>query len=277
MLLERIGSTVSIVGERKMVRKYSLIAAVALAASAGIANADVVTSANGTAGWKTFPGTLNSSNSNRPYWDMGSQDGTNLNIGNLLANGTVSGAPVTPKWWGDNGDYTQNFDQNFYFTRNSQSSSGVLKVEIAGNASINEVGWYDVATGTRHLLWNGAAGPNAVASFTPTTTYGFYINGADGYFYTQSSKNSGTSDDDNQHFAVFQDSTVLGAESYWIGIEDLKAYTFSKEKNGDYNDFVFHVESIPCPPGGGDTPEPASLGVLAIGAAGLMFRRSKKA
>lgn len=261
-----------------MVRHYTLIAAVALAASAGVASADVLTSANGTAGWKSFPGSLNSASSNRPFWDNGSQDGNNLNIGNLLMNGTLTGGASPLKWWGDSGDYTQNFDQNFYFTKNSQSSSGLLKIEIAGNAATNIVGWYDTVTGTKHQLWAGSATAGATVNFTPTATYGFYITGADGTFYTQSNKNSGSSDDDNQHFAVFQDSTTLGAESYWIGIEDLKAGTFSKEKNGDYNDFVFHVESVPCnPPGGGDTPEPASLGMLAVGAVGLMFRRRKQA
>jgi hypothetical protein len=192
--------------------KKAAYLAVALVAGTGIshASADIIVGNNG-ATWKSFPGTLNDySNFNRPYWDQKSEDGVNKNIGNYLQ-GTLG---ITPAWWGDSGGYTSNFNLNYHFTHDTSAgaTTGALKIEIAGNAGTNVVGWYNVDNPSeKHVLWNGSASPsnNASVVFTPTDNYGFYIVGAEGTYYMDSSLNGG-SEKYYQHFATFATDLTPG-------------------------------------------------------------------
>ena len=208
-----------------MFSRTSILLSVVLAVSAGGAFADTVV---GTAGntWQTFPATLNTSDTNRPFWDQGSMDGTNRNIGDLLKSGTITGAAATPDWWGNNGPWSSNFDPSFSFDRTASSSNGLLKLELAGHANVNAVGWYDTTKpAVLHQLWAGSASSTADAAivFSPTASYGFYIVGTNGTFYTEASLNSAATETSYQHFALFADSLTPGNESYWIGVEDMPA------------------------------------------------------
>jgi hypothetical protein len=121
-----------------------------------------------------------------------------------------------------------------------------MQIEIAGNANNNIFGWYDVGTGTRHQIFSGPQGAGALAVFTPTASYGFYLDTGSALYYT------GTGAD--QHFALFQQGAVVGSEAYWMGIEDLPFLSSDK----DYNDMVIRLNSV-------GVPEPSSILGLGLG------------
>lgn len=242
-----------------------------LGSTASATFADTVVGSSGM-GFQTF-GTPNENGN--PFWDQKSMDGKNKNIGFLVDN---EFGDVLP-WWGKSDG---KFDKSYAFTRGASEGdvSGLLKIEIAGYANFNEVGWYEVGLpGVKHTIWAGPDGAGTAALFNPSNNWGLYIIGPDGTFYTQSELNTGDKDDrKTQHFATFLASDLAnygdGAEKYYIGVEDLRLCNSGIEKNGDYNDFVFTIESAPSS-GGGDIPEPATLSVVGIGAAALLLRRRK--
>jgi hypothetical protein len=61
-------------------------------------------------------------------------------------------------------------------------------------------------------------------------------------------------DSGNQHFALFQESAIVGSEAYWMGIEDLPFSSSDK----DYNDMVIKLNSV-------GVPEPSSILGLGLG------------
>jgi hypothetical protein len=117
-----------------------------------------------------------------------------------------------------------------------------MQIEIAGQAGVNEFGWYDVNnTAARHVIFAGSAGAGAAFTFTPSANYGFYLDTTTNIFYTQSNLNP-TGQKDDQHFAVFNNSNGTGG-AYWLGIEDL-AFSGSDK---DYNDMIVKVSPVPEP------------------------------
>jgi hypothetical protein len=109
-------------------------------------------------------------------------------------------------------------------------------------------------------------GPNAApfdTTFTPTAQYGFYLKSSGGTYFTQSSLNT-AGDTAHQHFAVFQQSGVPGAEAYWLGIEDQNVSELNGREagSGDYNDMLLHITFD-------NAPEPSTL-ALVLSAALLM-------
>ena len=259
-------------------RKVLLVVALALLAAPATALADTIQTAAGTYGWQTWSSS-NLDQDGKPYWDNGSWDGNYKNIGYCLTGSCgMPDAPGAIDFWGatfysvasgtHSADTGGGFDPNFYFEKDTPGSTAALKIEIAGFADRNTFGWFSITTdsqgnpvvGTPNELFSGTEGAGAVATFTPTSYYGFYLTTPQGNtFYTLSSQGS---DPGYQHFAVFSGP----GESYWLGMEDLKfGNCYSSDK--DYNDMVVYVAPV---------PEPATLtlfGTGLIGLAALVRRR----
>ena len=257
-------------------RKVLLVVALALLTAPATALADTIqtTASPNPYGWQTWSSSNLNQNGN-PYWDNITWDGDKKNIGYCLTgtgNCGMSDAPGAIPFWGttyySNTDSGGGFDPNFYFEKDTPGSTAALKIEIAGFADRNTFGWFETDSagtllGAQHELFSGIQGAGAVATFTPTSYYGFYLTTPQGYtFYTLSSASTGEDDKGYQHFAVFHGP----GESYWLGMEDLKfGNCYSSDK--DYNDMVVYVAPV---------PEPATLtlfGTGLIGLAALVRRR----
>jgi hypothetical protein len=121
-----------------------------------------------------------------------SNDGSKKNIGYFLSKtGGFSSHPaspnITPEWWGYNGGSA---DLNFHFNSNLPQAVKLV-IEVAGNANINELGWYDVNNpSVGGVIFPGPAGAGATAVFSPSPNFGLYIKTAGGVkYYTQSNQN----------------------------------------------------------------------------------------
>src|SRR5690606_1216454 len=161
-----------------------------------------------------------------------------------------------------------------------------LVIEIAGNASLNSFGIYSIHDPTVMLeIFNGAQSDGALALIEYTidgrfaknfdyanavdlggSTFGFYLSGPNGTFYSQSSLNP---NGDTQMLA-FQggegrsvDFRGVGSSSPWLANEWLLAWEGIAYRNSDadFNDLVVLGESV--------TPV-AEPGTLALPGAGLL-------
>ena len=219
----------------------------------------------------------------KPYWDNTSLDGSNMNIGFFLTGAPtapLAGAPGALPFWGKAYNSTADSggaaDPNFTFQRTASFSVASLELEVAGNSNINEFGWYNTTDpSTLHPIFLGADAAPASDSFTPSSQYGFYLKGDSGTYYTQSSLNPG-GDTAHQHFAVFQESSVAGAEAYWLGVEDLSVSgLYGAEGNlGDYNDMLVRIGGTPPTL----VPEPSTVALVASSVllmTGLLRRRRR--
>ena len=217
----------------------------------------------------------NLNNNGKPYWDNVSIDGSNMNVGYFLTDAPtapLAGAPGSLPYWGNTfnsvADSGGTADLNFTFQRTAASSIADLKLEVAGNADINELGWYNTTDpSVLHPIFLGPDSAPASDAFSPSAQYGLYLKGADGIYYTQSSLNP-SGDTNHQHFAVFQESSTTGAESYWIGIEDLSlsGLNGAEGNKGDYNDMLIRISAEVVPA----VPEP-STALLVLGSLLVML------
>ena len=107
-------------------------------------------------------------------------------------------------------------------------------------------------------LFTGPQGAGAVSTFTPTANYGFYLQTGSGHVLYQLGGLG--ADSGKQHFALFQQSAVVGSEVYWMGIEDLPFLSSDK----DYNDMVIKLNSVAV-------PEPSSILGLGLGLGTVLF------
>jgi hypothetical protein len=197
-----------------------------------------------------------------PYWDNPSLDGNQRNIGYFLSKtGGFSSHPaspnITPQWWG----YSDgSAELNFHFNSNLPQAVKLV-IEVAGNANINELGWYDVNNSSvGGVIFPGPAGAGATAVFIPSSNdFGLYIKTAGGVkYYTQSTLNP-PAETNHQHFALFEEAPGV----YWIGVEDKPANT-GEGFGGDYNDMVIRMAVV---------PEPATMSLFALGLLPLLRRR----
>jgi hypothetical protein len=261
-------------------KELSLSCTLAVVFSVTPAFSDTI-SGSGGAGFQSWT-TNNISENGLPYWDNASMDGAEQNIGFYLVNAPtapLADAPGVLPYWGNT--FTSNSpesggsaDLSFFFQKNSSFSTAVLQLEVAGRSNVNEFGWYDLSdTNVLHPLILGPDVAVTTNNFSPSEQYGFYIRSdSTDLYFTQSSLNSG-GDTDHQHFAVFQDSSVTGAESYWIGVEDLSVSKLAgnEGRNGDYNDMLIHISAVTPPV----VPEP-STAMLVLSGSLLIFSVSRR-
>lgn len=169
-----------------------------------------------------------------------------------------------------------------------------IVMELAGYAGVNSFGVYDIfAPNTRVELFAGSAGRGATAQFDigadgrvyrnevdtgatfTSNLFGFYLNTPVGLWFSQSDLNADAAD----HLVAYQgvgDSIntprgvrTWGSDMFLLGWEDLSARTWDQ----DYNDFVVFVSGVD----GVSVPEPATLGLLGLGLAGVgVFGRRRK-
>jgi hypothetical protein len=206
----------------------------------------------GTGGWQDWSATILHAASfqsgvpiGTPYWNNGSQDGASKNIGYCISGTGLCGMPDAPglrlPYWGVSGGTA---DSSFSLTRSSASGDNVaLKIEIAGNSGTNKFGWYDTLDPTHYdlnVIFNGPASAGDATVYIPTQSYGFWLKGDQGTYFTDSSLN--TSAAGTQHFAVFQQTA---GQVYWLGMEDRHSGS-----DYDYNDMVVKISSTTVPDGG---------------------------
>jgi len=134
-----------------------------------------------------------------------------------------------------------------------------LLAEIAGYASKNAVGWYDINSPDFGEIYSGGSSPpdDAETSFSAPLTFGFYLdpNGDSGARMLTG--------DSPLQAVVYE---VLGfSNEYIIGFEDI----LLPDGDKDYQDFVFRAKVAPV-------PEPATMMLLGAGLIGLAgFARKK--
>lgn len=241
----------------------ALVGVVALSLSASAA---ITVQGTAGAGWQSWSAPNKDGN---PYWDNVSLDGGNRNVGYFLSGtGAYTGHPdspnITPVWWGfgapASGPATA--DLNFYF-QSTLPLTVRLVIEVSARANVNEIGWYQYNSVTDTIspggvLFPGPAGAGATVVFSPSTNFGLYLKTTDGVYYTQSKFNP-VVEQDHQHFALFKESPGV----YWIGVEDKRKNT-GEGFGGDYNDVIIRMAVV---------PEPATVGLFALGLLPLLRRR----
>jgi len=173
-----------------------------------------------------------------------------------------------------------------------------IVIELAGYASINSFGIFDVADPTRRVeLFAGAASAGSSAGratfsilddgqvvrnlFDETGVYfaanlfGFYLSSVDHVWYSDAALNSDGAD----HMIAYQgsgDTVKIGNTKAgpWASNEFVMAWEDLDRSRWDfdYNDFVVMVESVQ----GVNLPEPGSLALFGLGFVGLAFARRRR-
>jgi hypothetical protein len=216
-----------------------------------------------------------------PYWDNLSGDGPQMNAGYFLtATGAFTGdADYDPTEFlagsGSPDDPTSiildntgglvtasllaNYTGNTYSTFGVYNTSSMAETPLVGPGNVQ-----------------GDIGDTLGLSLTDGENYGFYLTTCltwvsgvgSACTSTQtwfSNEALDTTDEDHQHFALFTSATP---GVYYIGAVDW--YNGGVEGSGDYNDFIFELDT------NATVPEPASLGLMGAGLLGLGLARFRK-
>ena len=163
--------------------------------------------------------------------------------------------------------------------------SANLKIEVAGLAGQNSVGYYTSgAIANYHTLFDGNAIIGSTTSFSPNGSFGFAIKtpagGSNGSIQTYASQaNLSTAYNGNQDIAIFR-YVSGGTTTYYVGFEDSpfgSSETVGSGNNiGDFNDVILQLTvSSPVQP----VPEARTVATIiaVIGMAGFqLFRLSRK-
>ena len=156
---------------------------------------------------------------------------------------------------------------NFYFDSTGGAVTATLEAQIAGNASYDILGWYNVQNPTQYgIIFSPGTAIGATDTFTPTAEYGLFLadtaSGLNQVFLSQSTSPY-SNDAGHQHFAVFEQN----ANTYYVGAEDLP----SSHSDFDYNDMIVKMSTT------SPAPEPGAVLLLGVGATVLgAFRLKRK-
>jgi hypothetical protein len=257
-------------------------------------NLVISTPNNGSGAW--HPAVTAEGNGGQ-FWDNPSNDATDqCNVGFWLqttdwgdmdCGGTYSGTggPGKLSFFAAAGNPSTPVGWIMEATNTQQATT--LRVEVAGQAGSNVLGWYTANNdGTviadQGIIFNGAATPGGAGDsvdipIAAGTRFGFYLcpagNCANAFLSGAAVTNAGGN---TGRFALFSENPAAPTHpdadivKYWVGVEDLLKPVSGEGVYGDYNDMIFSVEVV---------PEPAFLGVLGIGLAGLAvqtWRRRKQ-
>jgi hypothetical protein len=228
------------------------------------------------------------------YWNNGSGDGSQANIGWCMIGGGQCGMPNAP---GPISFYSVSFTapSTFYFTSSGQPVIARLRSSITDQKGVGNpydvLGYYladatgTPIAGTAQALFtsNDPNGTNAQLNLTAGQRYGFYIENIQGpntpfqttYSFSMNASSNIASGsmpaDPIQHFSVFQTGST-----YYLGADDADACLNSFQPGTspcvvasqfDYNDMIVQLDT--------GTPEPAPVALVSSGLLlfGALLRR----